>query len=135
MRPARKNSCANPICAAHNDYTEVSDPRRVREMFPDEAEELLSKRFTIVQVWRAIRNPIAADPLTMCDARFFRMDDFLTAERRYPDRVGETYRMIYSSSHQWYYFPRMHRDEALVFKVYDSDKSLPGPIHTPHVIC
>ena len=120
-----------PVRAAHNDYTEVSGPRRVREILPDEAEDLLSKRFAIVQVWRAIRNPIEADPLTMCDARSFEMEDFLTAERRYPDRVGETYRMTYNPAHQWYYFPRMHRDEALVFKVYDSDESLPGRF-TPH---
>ncbi len=112
-----------PVRAAHNDYTEVSGPRRVREILPDEAEDLLSKRSAIVQVWRAIRNPIEADPLTMCDARSFEMEDFLTAERRYPDRVGETYRMTYKPAHQWYYFPRMHRDEALVFKVYDLTKA------------
>ncbi|MBO6785045.1 MAG: methyltransferase [Alphaproteobacteria bacterium] len=110
-----------PVRAAHNDYTEVSGPRRVREILPDEAEALLSKRFAIVQVWRAIRNPIEADPLTMCDARTYEMDDFLTAERRYPDRVGETYRMQFNPAHEWYYFPRMRRDEALVFKVYDSE--------------
>lgn len=120
-----------PVRAAHNDYTEVSGPRRVREIFPDEADDLLSRRFAIVQVWRAIRNPIEADPLTMCDARSFKMDDFLTAERRYPDRVGETYRMTHDPAHEWYYFPRMRRDEALVFKVYDSDTSLPGRF-TPH---
>jgi hypothetical protein len=120
-----------PVRAAHNDYTEVSGPRRVREIMPEECEALLSKRFAIVQVWRAIRNPIEADPLTMCDARTFEMDDFLTAERRYPDRVGETYRMTYNPAHQWYYFPKMHRDEALVFKVYDSDTSFPGRF-TPH---
>jgi hypothetical protein len=120
-----------PVRAAHNDYTEVSGPRRVREIFPDEADDLLSRRFAIVQVWRAIRNPIEADPLTMCDARSFKMADFLTAERRYPDRVGETYRMTYDPAHEWYYFPQMHRDEALVFKVYDSDISLPGRF-TPH---
>ena len=110
-----------PVHAAHNDYTETSGPRRVREILPDEAEGLLSKRFAIIQVWRAIRNPIEADPLTMCDARTYAMEDFLVSERRYPDRVGETYRMQHSASHEWYYFPHMHRDEALVFKVYDSD--------------
>ncbi|MDG2269894.1 MAG: CmcJ/NvfI family oxidoreductase [Alphaproteobacteria bacterium] len=120
-----------PVRAAHNDYTEVSAPRRVREILPDEAKALLSRRFAIVQVWRAIRNPIEADPLTMCDARSFEMGDFLTAERRYPERVGETYRMTYNPAHEWYYFPRMHRDEALVFKVYDSETRHPGRF-TPH---
>ena len=42
------------------------------------------------------------------------------AERRYPHRVGQTYRLKYSPRHRWFYFPRMRRDEAIVFKVYDS---------------
>jgi hypothetical protein len=120
-----------PVRSAHNDYTEVSAPRRIREIMPDEAEELLQKRYAVIQVWRAIRKPIEADPLTICDARSFDIKDLLRAERRYPHRVGETYRLAYNPSHEWYYFPKMTRDEALVFKVYDSDESLPARM-TPH---
>ena len=49
-----------------------------------------------------------------------RMKDLIAAERRYPDRVGETYQIAYNPEHEWYYFPMMLRDEAIVFKVYDS---------------
>ena len=48
--------------------------------------------------------------------------DFVAAERRFPDRVGEIYQFAYNPAHRWFYFPRMRRDEALVFKVYDSAK-------------
>jgi len=120
-----------PVKSAHNDYTVNSGPRRVRELFPDEADELLKKRFAIIQVWRAIRNPIQADPLTICDSRSVAAADFLTAERRYPHRVGETYRMAFNPGHEWYYFPQMAKDEALVFKVFDSDTSISGRF-TPH---
>jgi hypothetical protein len=48
------------------------------------------------------------------------MEDFLVAERRYPTRVGQTYRLKHNPQHRWFYFPRMKRDEAVVFKVYDS---------------
>ena len=48
--------------------------------------------------------------------------DLIPAERRYPNRVGETYRVRYNPEHRWFYFPRMRRDEALVFKVFDSAK-------------
>ena len=41
----------------HNDYTEWSGPQRVRDLLPDEAHELLKRRFAIVQVWRPIRYP------------------------------------------------------------------------------
>lgn len=120
-----------PVKSAHNDYTEVSAPRRVSEILPDEADELLKHRFAVIQVWRAIRNPIESDPLTICDSRSFDPSDLLRAERRYPHRVGETYRLSYNARHEWYYFPRMTRNEALVFKVYDSDESLTGRM-TPH---
>ena len=110
-----------PVLWAHNDYTEWSGPQRVRELVPDEAEQLLQHRFAIIQVWRAINQPIQRNPLAIVDARSVSMSDFVRAERRYPDRVGETYQLSYSPSHRWFYFPRMRRDEALVFKVYDSE--------------
>ena len=109
-----------PVLSAHNDYTEWSGPQRLREILPNEAEALLAQRFAIIQVWRAINQPIQSNPLAVADAKSVAMDDFLLAERRYPHRVGQTYRLMYSPRHRWFYFPQMRRDEALVFKVYDS---------------
>ena len=115
-----------PVLSAHNDYTEWSGPQRVRELMGDEAERLLARRFAIIQVWRAAyadaADPIVANPLAIADARSVAPEDLLVAERRYPNRVGQTYRLKYSPRHRWVYFPRMRRDEALVFKVYDSEK-------------
>jgi hypothetical protein len=111
-----------PVLSAHNDYTEWSGPNRVRELLPEEAEGLLKNRFAIIQVWRAINQPIESNPLAVADAKSIAPEDLLIAERRYPHRVGQTYRLKYSSQHRWFYFPRMRRDEALVFKVYDSEK-------------
>jgi hypothetical protein len=109
-----------PVLSAHNDYTEWSGPQRVRELLPQEAERLLQKRFAIIQVWRAIDQPIRANPLAMADARSVAPGDLLVAERRYPHRVGQTYRLKSNAAHRWFYFPQMKRDEAIVFKVYDS---------------
>jgi hypothetical protein len=111
-----------PVLSAHNDYTEWSGPNRVREILPDEAETLLAHRFAIIQVWRAINQPIQSNPLAVADAKSIDRDDLIVAERRYPHRVGQTYRLKYSPKHRWFYFPEMRRDEALVFKVYDSEK-------------
>jgi len=72
-------------------------------------------------VWRAIRRPVQANPLAILDARSLAPEDLLVAERRYPHRVGQTYRLKYNPGHRWFYFPEMRRDEALVFKVYDSE--------------
>jgi len=111
-----------PVLSAHNDYTEWSGPQRVRDLMGEEAEELLKRRFAIIQVWRAIADPIRSNPLAMADARSVAPDDLLIAERRYPNRVGQTYRLKYNPRHRWFYFPEMRRDEAIVFKVYDSAK-------------
>jgi hypothetical protein len=115
-----------PVLSAHNDYTEWSGPQRVREIMGDEAEALLARRFAIIQVWRAAyadaAEPIRANPLALADARSVAPADLLVAERRYPHRVGQTYRLKYSPSHRWFYFPELTRDEAIVFKVYDSEK-------------
>jgi len=104
----------------HNDYTEWSGPQRVRDLLPQEAEALLQHRFAIVQVWRPIRHPVETFPLAICDAQSVSAKDFVVSERRYPNRIGQTYAITYNPAHQWYWFPRMCRDEALVFKVFDS---------------
>ena len=109
-----------PVRAVHNDYTEWSGPQRVRDLLPDEADELLTRRHGIVQIWRATNTPIEADPLCIADARSLEMKDMIVAERRYPDRIGQTYRIQHNPKHEFYWFPRMTRDEALVFKVFDS---------------
>jgi hypothetical protein len=109
-----------PVLWAHNDYTEWSGPQRVREILPGEAQELLEHRFAIIQVWRAINQSIRVNPLALVDARSVNPADLIRAERRYPDRVGETYQLAHNPGHRWFYFPQMRRDEAVVFKVYDS---------------
>jgi hypothetical protein len=109
-----------PVLSAHNDYTDWSGPNRVKEVMGAEADQLLMHRFAIIQVWRAINQPIESNPLAIADARSVAAADLLIAERRYPQRVGQTYRLKHNAAHRWFYFPEMRRDEALVFKVYDS---------------
>lgn len=109
-----------PVLSVHNDYTERSAPWRVREVLPEEADVLLARRFAIIQVWRAIGQPIRSKPLAIADTHTVSPADPIAAERRYPHRVGEIYQMRYKPAHRWFYFPEMRRDEALVFKVYDS---------------
>jgi hypothetical protein len=119
-REARK--IREVVRRVHNDYTEWSGPQRLRDILPQEADALLASRFAIVQVWRPIRHPVETFPLGICDARSLATTDLVVSERRYPDRIGQTYAITYNPAHRWYWFPRMRREEALVFKVYDSIK-------------
>jgi hypothetical protein len=110
-----------PVLIVHNDYTEWSGPQRVRDVLPGEADALLQHRFAIIQVWRPIQRTARRNPLALADARTVAPGDLIASERRYPDRVGEIYRVSYNPAHAWFYFPALRPDEAIVFKVYDSE--------------
>ena len=70
---------------------------------------------------RSAREPGGAGLWASGDASVS-FDDFVISERLYPNRKGQTYAITYNPKHHWYWFPRMRREEALVFKVYDSVK-------------
>ena len=119
-RAARK--IREVVPRVHNDYTEWSGPERVRDLLPDEADDLLSRHFAIIQAWRPIRYPVETFPLALCDAQTISPDDLIVTERPHPNRIGQIYSISYNPDHQWFWFPRQRRDEAIVFKVYDSLK-------------
>lgn len=108
------------VLRVHNDYTEGSGPQRVRDIMGAEAEELLKNRFAIIQLWRPINHPVESHPLAICDAQTVRPETLIVNERRYQDRVGETYSITFDPGQRWYWFPKMRPDEGLVFKVYES---------------
>ena len=113
---------SGPVRNAHNDYTEWSGPQRVRDLLPDEAEELLKRRFAVVQTWRPINKPVQREHLAIADARSIGIKELIPSARVYPDRRGEVYHSTYNPEHRWYYFPNMRRNEAIVFKCYDSER-------------
>lgn len=116
-----------PVKGVHNDYTENSAPQRLRDILGDEeAEKRMGKRWAIIQVWRPIRKPVVMDPMAICDARTIPEEGFILLQRRYRHRTAETYHIAYNPAHVWYWFPEMQRNEALVFKVFDSDESKPA---------
>ncbi len=118
-----------PVLFVHNDYTEESGPQRVRDLLPpDEAEDLLSRRFAIINIWRSIAGPVQTTPLALCDAQSIAPEQLITAERRTKDRVGHTQCMTYSPDNRWYYFSDMQRDEALLLKTYESDPEHHGGV-------
>jgi hypothetical protein len=124
----QRSMAARPtVKGVHNDYTEASAPRRVRDFLGDaEAERRFKRRWAIIQVWRPIRGDVQMDPLGICDGRSIPREGFIRVERRYKDRTGEVYHIAHNPAHVWFWFPRMTRNEALVFKVFDSDESKPS---------
>lgn len=109
-----------PASVIHNDYTERSAPKRVRDLLGDEAETLLERRFAIVNIWRPLSDPVLSSPLALCEADSLSLEDLVASERRAKDRIGEIYMATYSPRHRWVYFPEMRPQEALLIKTYDS---------------
>lgn len=109
-----------PVPRVHNDYTVKSGPQRVRDLLGDEADELLKKRFAVINVWRPIRGPVYDAPLAITDASSVAEGDLVATDLIYPDRIGEIYYVKFNPRHKWFYAPAMSRDEVLLIKCYDS---------------
>jgi len=71
------------------------------------------------------------EPLAICDGRTIPEKGFITIERRYPHRTAEVFHISYNPEHKWIYFPQMTPDEALIFKVFDTDAGA-GVKYTAH---
>ncbi len=109
-----------PVRIVHNDYTVRSAPRRVRDLLPNEAEDLLRRRFAVINVWRPIKGPVRRAPLAVIDAQTVADRDLIATDLVYRDRKGEIYEVAASASHRWFYFPHMAHHVVLLIKGYDS---------------
>ena len=133
-----------PARIVHGDYTLTSGPQRLRDLAkpptgndtlrtilgegqsligPKIVEQALDDggRFSIINVWRNIaKEPVATYPLALCDGQSVHPEDLVVFEIHYQDRIGENYFAKYSPRHQWFCYPGMTGDEALLIKQWDS---------------
>ncbi|AKH41388.1 hypothetical protein FHS61_001876 [Altererythrobacter atlanticus] len=113
-----------PALSAHVDFDEAALRQWVARLAPDRAQELAGKRLVNINVWRGTI-PVENYPLAVCDARSVSKEDFLRVSLGRPEggfREGMPagLNMAYNPKHQWYYFPFMQPDEALVFRLFDT---------------
>ncbi|KAF2724492.1 hypothetical protein K431DRAFT_343848 [Polychaeton citri CBS 116435] len=109
-----------PVRLVHCDYTAESGPIRVKQLLPEEANDLLARRVAFFNVWKPL-NKVEEQPLAMCDVTSSPPDNYFKLHLRYRDRSGENYVMRYSPEHKWWYFPHMEPDKCIVLKTYESD--------------
>jgi len=93
-------------------------------------------RFVHYNVWRALSPPPQDVPLAVCDARTVSATDLIAADAVFdspgkPEWSFEGLVLAHAPAHRWCWFPDMHRDEALIFKTHDSDRSRAHCV--PHV--
>ena len=109
------------VLLVHSDYTPNSGVQRVRDIVPDEAEELLKGRVAFYNVWKPLFDVVEELPLACCDAQSQLDDDLMVMQLKYRERTGEIYVLRHNPDHRWWYFPRMTPDQALLLKTYDSE--------------
>jgi hypothetical protein len=120
-----------PVGKAHTDFTPRSAFARLKLELGRRSEQVTHRRFAIINVWRPLNaEPIFDAPLAMLDAGSFAAQQLVASDLVYADRVGETYNLTHGSEHRWYYFARQSRNEAVVFKNFDSDSPAPFAPHT-----
>ena len=93
----------------------------MRDLLPDEADELLKGRVQVINLWRPIKGPLQDAPLALCDARtvdprmisWRRTSSTRTASAR-PIRSPTTRRIAGTTRRS------CGRDEALLLKIMDT---------------
>jgi len=124
LEQQRDKNIREPAGIVHNDYTAASGIKRLRDHLKDdpaEAEQLLQRRFAIVNVWRSIAGPVVNHLVALCDAATVKPEDLVSVERRADERIGEIQVAMHGSKQRWYTFPEMQMDEALLIKTFDSE--------------
>jgi hypothetical protein len=114
----------------HADFTVASARRRLEAELNTTPIDAVS-RYSILNLWRAIRHPVLDAPLAVCDARTVAPGDLVACDIFYPERNGEIYEVVHQPRHEWSYFPSMTRDEVLIFKQFDSAGNQVASV-TPH---
>jgi hypothetical protein len=123
-------SARQPAARAHVDQTVLSGPQRVRDLMGDQADDLLSRRAAIINVWRPIKHVARDWPLAFADARTVARDDLLASDLVFPHRRGEIYGIAYNPAQRWQYVPDLAPEEAILIKCWDSDEGVAR--FTPH---
>lgn len=109
-----------PATRVHVDHTARSGPQRVRDLLPDEADELLKGRVQVINLWRPINHPVYDAPLAVAEAPSVRSEELIPSDLVYQHRVGETYNVSFSPEHRWHYVRRQRPEEVLLIKCFDS---------------
>ena len=129
------------------------------DMTPDRAERMARRtyertfpggpgysRFIASSFWRAFSDPPQDTPLAVCDARSVGAEEGTTNTMFVVDKIPDEATMLgpmsnedqvpgaaifhFSPAHRWWYFSRMTREEAIVVKFHDSDRTRAR--RTPH---
>ena len=117
------------VTTVHTDYTSYSANHLFLSLYQSEKQPKKG-RYAIINAWRNISNiPIEQNDIAICDERsLVKPDDYIELEFTNNNYNILQYRLNDSNSkqHHWYYYPKMTKDEVLLFKQYDSKTNIGG---------
>jgi hypothetical protein len=136
-----------PASEAHVDFIPRVAERLARDVykqaFPDGRGY---SRFIATSLWRAFSEPPQDWPLALCDARSVGADEGTPNTLHIVDQIPDEKAMFrdmpgedsliaaaifhYNPKHRWWYFSNMTRDEIVLLKFHDSDRS--RAMRVPH---
>lgn len=132
-----------PAGEAHVDYlpdrADFIAEREYRRAWPDGRGY---RRFIAASVWRAFSEPPQDWPLALCDGSTVSADEGTANTMYVVDEIPDEATMLahvpdedtriaaaifrYNPRHRWWYYPDMTRDEVVMIKFHDSDRSKPA---------
>ncbi|KAF3014477.1 hypothetical protein E8E14_010510 [Neopestalotiopsis sp. 37M] len=111
-----------PATHPHVDQSFLGSKMRVRVHMGESADELLKRRYRIINVWKPLVE-VENWPLGVCDSRTVELEDLVTSDLVRRKYVGETFYSKYNPNHRWYYLSRQLPEEVTMLKIHDSDQS------------
>ncbi|KAI1081702.1 hypothetical protein F5B20DRAFT_52948 [Whalleya microplaca] len=108
-----------PLLRAHVDQSYDGAELVLRRHFPEEADELVKRRYQIINIWRPLK-PIFKDPLAVADATSIPDGDLVAASIIYPADRDETWTIRPSAAHRWYFKYAQRPGEVMLIKCFDS---------------
>lgn len=112
----------------HTDTSAVSADLLALSALEDDSQQY--GRYMYLNLWRNISShPIENNHLAVLDERSVaKPDDYITK-----DLFGDGYSIVqyglnarHADQHRWYYFPKMKKEEGILFKQFDSDWTKSG---------
>ncbi|KAJ4305756.1 hypothetical protein N0V90_001287 [Kalmusia sp. IMI 367209] len=112
-----------PVTRTHVDQSYEGAELRLRWEFPQDADELVKRRYQIINVWRPIQT-VLKDPIAVADAYSVPDADLVAAEMTEDGFKGEQWVVRHNPDHRWYYKHQLTPSEVLLIKCFDSDTSV-----------
>jgi hypothetical protein len=136
-----------PASEAHVDFTPGMAERMAKQVYRDAFPGGKGyTRFIATSLWRAFSEPPQDWPLALCDARSVGGDEGIPNTLHIVDRLPDEETMLrdipdadaliaaaifhYNPDHRWWYFSNMTRDEIVLLKFHDSDRT--RAMRVPH---